>query len=1557
MKRFTNPHLKMWFCLLTLAAGLLAVAAFSRSLPTFRSEASSGPAKQQMNGYSKDISVQLETANNPHVNLNVGRALLTDYVGSTAATEALRENQVEALALASEDFDEDGIKDIIAAYASATGGMVTLQRGNSDAIYPNTPEAQQRKVEGVFTDVPFFAEAQVIELSQRPDFISAGDFDGDGHKDLVIATAKDNRLSYLSGNGKGNFKVAMQVDLSGFVTALECGDVNRRDGLPDLVIGIVTDDRAKALVFESPMGAMHAKAEIIDLPDAATAFAIASVDEDYPVDIAIAAGKELLLVKGRDRKLSYEEVAQGHIEPVHIKRRSFGFKIRSVVAGEFSEAMGRELALLTDDGSVLIVEKPGSNRRILIKIKKIAKGDYAVATCLISVRISKDSTENLLTLDSTRRQLHILSTDNTAVRKGQKGVTAQANSSIYNHMRVDGEPVAALPMRLNADSLSDLVILRRGQSALTITPSSTQANIVVNSVADSGSGSLREAIILANSTIDADQINFDMGMNHTINLMSPLPAISNPLTIDGTTQAGFSGTPIVELNYSAAGAAQAGLLVNSPNCTIRGLVINRVAGDGIRLNESGATIEGNFIGTNAAGDTALPNSDIGINVVTASLITIGGSGTAARNLVSGNMNGGIEISGIVSTSNNIFGNIIGPNLAGTASLSGGDGIRLLFNATGNTIGGLASQQRNLISGNATGIDIVGIDNLIQGNFIGVDVTGNLDLGNTNAGIAINDSSGTSIGGVVAGARNIISGNDGPGIFANGSSDGLIQGNFVGMSATGMMNLANSNEGIRCLAVDTNIIGGTVAGAANTIAFNLGAGIRIIVGTNNAILGNSFLANDGLGINLSDDGVTPNDAGDTDGGPNNTQNFPILDSANQEAGNTRVTGVLQSEASKQYRIEFYSSAGCDGSGNGEGERFLGFTMATTNGAGDGSFNVLLPPVVAGQVITATATDPDNNTSEFSPCATVLAGPGTADLSVSKTAAPTQVQAGTLVTYTITIKNSGPDAATNVTLNEFTPANTTFRSLNAPAGWVCNTPAQGAAGNITCTTPVMLPKASAVFTLSVRVNASTANGTSIKNTVKVTTATSDLNPINDSASATITVFNNCILNCPVSITRNSESNQCGATITYAAPTGSGACGGVVCLPPSGSFFQRGTTTVNCSANSGPGCSFTVTINDVQPPTISCPANVTAQESSAGSGVAIVNYSLPTTSDNCQGVNTVCVPPAGSTFPVGITRVNCTATDAGGNSVSCSFNVTVQGGAPQLEVTIPGGGPAIVFGANSPVPARRKPAKEKNNPCSIFSVENKGFTPVEIILDSVVRTGADVDSRRIGDASDGGLYSVRRLVSGGGEVLIPIGGSVTIAIGEKVDFCVKFNPLLPIVPASSNNIPAALVLADRTTSRVTFRVTRGNPFSVNAIANVASDLVLIDPLNTRRPAVLTFERIDNEYVLTFSLFDANQDVQRMKIELLDGSGSVVASFDIDLVVPIRERNLVRGQSFTIVQRFTGANDNPQITAARLTVSDALNTVTGTANLTNNRTASIVVGVDERQSILDLPGLRIRK
>jgi subtilisin-like proprotein convertase family protein len=147
--------------------------------------------------------------------------------------------------------------------------------------------------------------------------------------------------------------------------------------------------------------------------------------------------------------------------------------------------------------------------------------------------------------------------------------------------------------------------------------------------------------------------------------------------------------------------------------------------------------------------------------------------------------------------------------------------------------------------------------------------------------------------------------------------------------------------------------------------------------------------------------------------------------------------------------------------------------------------------------------------------------------------------------------------------------------------------------------------------------------------------------------------CTLTCPANITVSNDPNQCGAVVTYPPPTTSGTCSTVTCSPASGSFFPVGTTTVTCTDPAPATCTFTVTVIDTQPPTITCPTDVTAV---GGAGGTVVTFPPPTASDNCPGVTTACVPPSGSTFPPGSTSVTCTATDASGNTATCSFNVAV-------------------------------------------------------------------------------------------------------------------------------------------------------------------------------------------------------------------------------------------------------------------------------------------------------------
>ena len=428
----------------------------------------------------------------------------------------------------------------------------------------------------------------------------------------------------------------------------------------------------------------------------------------------------------------------------------------------------------------------------------------------------------------------------------------------------------------------------------------------VTTTADNGDnanptpGSLRQAIIMANSTPGTDTISFNIGMGaQTITLLSALPAITDPVIIDGTTQPGFAGTPIIEIKGTSAGSGVAGLQISAGSSTVRGLVINRFS-TGIFLNTKGNNlIAGNYIGTDITGTVAQSNSSHGIDVQGSNNNTFGGTIAADRNLISGNGNNGLRLSGSSS-------------------------------------------------------------NIVLGNYIGTDASGSSKLGNGNQNLRMENSQNNKIGGTAQGEGNIISGSGDSGIILISAFGNTIAGNRIGTDITGTLNLGNASNGLTVLSGTGNVI------SANTIAFNGALGIELDVN-------GSFPL----------DGVTPNDAGDADTGSNNLQNFPVLTTVSSSNGTTTITGTLNSEANKQYRIEFFSSTQANASGYGEGQTFLGFTDVTTSG-NDASINATLPVTVpVGYVITATATDPNGNTSEFSNSLSTgsLPGSGTLQLSAS------------------------------------------------------------------------------------------------------------------------------------------------------------------------------------------------------------------------------------------------------------------------------------------------------------------------------------------------------------------------------------------------------------------------------------------------------------------------------------------------------------------------------------------------------------------------------------------------
>jgi len=232
-----------------------------------------------------------------------------------------------------------------------------------------------------------------------------------------------------------------------------------------------------------------------------------------------------------------------------------------------------------------------------------------------------------------------------------------------------------------------------------------------------------------------------------------------------------------------------------------------------------------------------------------------------------------------------------------------------------------------------------------------------------------------IGGTAKGAGNLISGNDshGVGMYHGGTSGNIVQGNLIGTDRFGRPVLGNKRSGVRISQnASDNTVGGTVVEARNIIAGNGEAGISIGgYGTvRNSVQGNSIFFNSGLGIDLHGDGVTENDPGDGDTGPNNLQNFPVLNSAIIKYGRLTVSGTIDTQNPETVTLEFFANSVADPSGHGEGFKFLGSAQPDAQG----EFTVTLRHVIPGFFISATATDAEGNTSEFSANIEVEGGGG-------------------------------------------------------------------------------------------------------------------------------------------------------------------------------------------------------------------------------------------------------------------------------------------------------------------------------------------------------------------------------------------------------------------------------------------------------------------------------------------------------------------------------------------------------------------------------------------------------
>ena len=491
---------------------------------------------------------------------------------------------------------------------------------------------------------------------------------------------------------------------------------------------------------------------------------------------------------------------------------------------------------------------------------------------------------------------------------------------------------------------------------------------------------------------------YGIAINSSSNTIGGFPASTNRNVISGNIFVGINiatssighnavsgnliGTDPTGTSPMANGFAgvSAGIVILSSRANVIGgtkgvqtrNVISGNNGSGIFMTgEAGRLVNnviiGNYIGLNAAGSGAISNSGSGIQINGGASNRIGGVDAGEGNVIAGNVNSGIGVF-VDSLATVIQGNLIGTFADGTTAppllhnqLSGVNVQR----STDTLIGGSSPASRNVISGNRNyGLRIEFGANgcTARGNFIGVQSNGVAALSNGFIGVNILQSTNTTIVG------NVVAGNANAGVYIIGSNvvGAVVQGNFVGVDATGDIPLPNGSVGIRIDGVDGALVGGTNSGDGNVIAFNRANAIAIQTNTagpghalNNALLGNLIYSNTNTPIDLNFNGATANDvAPDADTGANNFQNFPVVTNAQQ--GSTFIKGFLVSGLSQTYRCEFFAT------NVPQGMIFLGATNITTSANGTATFSVVLGGTApTNAFVFATATDPNGNTSEFGP----------------------------------------------------------------------------------------------------------------------------------------------------------------------------------------------------------------------------------------------------------------------------------------------------------------------------------------------------------------------------------------------------------------------------------------------------------------------------------------------------------------------------------------------------------------------------------------------------------------
>ncbi len=933
----------------------------------------------------------------------------------SAWDRAYREDsQRTPISLILADLSGDSVLDLVSGYETESGGVLTLRPGDPASIFPSS---LKYPVEEGDTRQPFRSETSVLDVPWAPRLLASGDFDSDGAADLVAADAGGRSLSWIVFNS-GGLVLRRTIPVPGRIDAIAAADVNRRDGVVDLLVAATGNDGSFLMVFEGPRMALLSEPELIHLPGPATAIQAFDLDRDSLIDILVAAGGELVHVVGRDRGLRSSRQTRAKAGRAVVNSVSSPFSILALAIGDFVGTSEMEAAVLDSDGRIHYwgLGEPGFPELGITPQTNFAWANAGERRARLErVKVSSLLHDDLLVWSPGATGFDLLLTELPKLDRRAAKNSLRTDGFAVSYQTPSGV-VALVPALINRDGLQDLVAL--GPEGVTLLTTRPQSIFQVNSSGTEPDGhldgrcatapcedgectgpcTLAAAIQEANFVEGLDSISFALPFGTVIPETHVFS--DEAIVLDGLMVSAGAMRPGIVLD--GKGAPFDGVFLEASGCLITGLVIHSwrdvggaVGGRGVHVAAGSANqIQQNYIGTTLGGGTPVgtPSSakSFGIALDRAAL-----SNLVCENVV-GSHDGGI----IVESSNNIVtGNYVGVGVDGRTELgSRKPGITLTGDSNfigDNVIGGNIDRSSGFRE--VDGLEVTGRGNMINGNYFGLNRNNRLIVSGFGGDIRI------------AGEANLLEGNVIASSLAIVSSENFLFGNRIGTNAAGDQALALSSlslagdgnsiggvgeeagniivGGVRLSAANDNEIinnkigtladGVTETGFAplngvflgfgssrnvvrdNIVANTRGPKIEVRDGRRNTFSENSIFGPTGLGIDLGGDGITSNGSHGGETGPNDWLNAPVLTQATPD----EVAGVVDA-GTGEFTIELFANSACDeeaGVRNGET-----FVASMTVSSGQFVFNFATPALLSGEFVTATVTDALGNTSEFSNC---------------------------------------------------------------------------------------------------------------------------------------------------------------------------------------------------------------------------------------------------------------------------------------------------------------------------------------------------------------------------------------------------------------------------------------------------------------------------------------------------------------------------------------------------------------------------------------------------------------